>query len=62
MHSEYEQVIQIVTELGSVIRETRNLQEQVDNEESRDINTRLERVISDLEQIKNETALLLKEK
>lgn len=58
MHTEYEEVIQISSELGSIIRETRNIQEQVDTEESREIGARLERVMADLTQLRKEAALM----
>lgn len=62
MHNEYSEVSRASTELGSIIRESRNLQEQVDTEEAREIGARLDRVMADLNQVRSETATLLKQK
>lgn len=43
-------------------RESRNLQEQVDAEIAKETAIKLDRVTADLEQVRKETALLLKQK
>ncbi|GLV35520.1 uncharacterized protein CBL_01332 [Carabus blaptoides fortunei] len=59
MHTEYGEVVRASTDLGSIIRESRNLQEQVDTEEAREIGARLERVMADLNQVRSETLTLM---
>lgn len=61
MHSECSDIIKAVTELGLLERESRNLQEQVDAEMAKGTAVKLDRVTADLEQVKKESALLLKQ-
>lgn len=46
--------------MGLLERESRNLQEQVDGEVAKETAVKLDRVTADLEQVRKETALLLK--
>jgi Tfp pilus assembly protein PilO len=50
-----------VTDLGAVERECRNLQEQIDSETAKETAVKLERVNKDLQEIRKETEVLLKQ-
>ncbi|KAJ8949666.1 hypothetical protein NQ314_008127 [Rhamnusium bicolor] len=52
-------ILKAVNDLGLAERESRNLQEQIETEKSKDFAVKLDRVCSDLEQIQKETQLLL---
>lgn len=62
LRAECGDIIKAVTELGLLERESRNLQEQVDGEMAKETAVKLDRVAADLEQVKKETAMLLKQK
>ncbi|KAJ8946713.1 hypothetical protein NQ318_006971 [Aromia moschata] len=61
LRDECSSILKAVTDLGLAERESRNLQEQIENEKSKEIAAKLERVNSDLEQIQKETQSLLKQ-
>jgi hypothetical protein len=54
-------IIKGVTDLGAVERECRNLQEQIDSETAKETAVKLERVNKDLQEIRKETEVLLKQ-
>lgn len=60
LHTECEDVIQTVTNLGLVERESRNLEEQIDAETAKGMQAKLERVQNDLLEVRKEAALLIK--
>ncbi|XP_018336686.1 coiled-coil domain-containing protein 22 homolog [Agrilus planipennis] len=61
LHSECNQIVQTVTDLGVMEREARNLQDQVDIELSRETASKLERVLYDLSEVKKENEILAKQ-
>lgn len=61
LHNDCNEIVQAITNLGMVEREARNLQEQVDNEISKEYGTKLERVNRDLQEIRKELATLMHE-
>lgn len=62
LHTECEEVIQTVTNLGLVERESRNIEEQIDAESAKGTQAKLERVQNDLLEVRKEAATLLKQK
>lgn len=59
LHSECGDIIKIATEIGTVQREARNLEDQIEVEMAKGTAAKLERVLADIEQVEKETALLL---
>lgn len=60
MHNDCSKILQAITNLGLAERESRNLQEQVEAEINKEIGAKLERVHNDLQEVRKETALLMK--
>lgn len=60
LHGVCGDLVKLATDLGQIERECSNLQEQIDSERDKDIETKLNRALTDLEQIKRETDALLK--
>lgn len=60
LRDECSSIIKAVTDLGSIERECRNLQEQIDFETTKDSAVKFERVSKDLQEVRKETELLLK--
>ncbi|KAJ8919437.1 hypothetical protein NQ315_016535 [Exocentrus adspersus] len=59
LRDECSSILKAVSELGLSERESRNLQEQIDTEKSKEVAVKLNRVYTDLEQIQKETQVLL---
>ncbi|XP_044735702.1 coiled-coil domain-containing protein 22 homolog [Chrysoperla carnea] len=62
LHSDCNDIIEVAKQTGSIVREIRDLQEQVDTEKSYDIGARIDRITADLEQVRKETTTLQQEK
>lgn len=62
LHSDCNEIIEVAKQTGSIVREIRDLQEQVDTEKSYDIGARIDRITADLEQVRKETTTLQQEK
>lgn len=60
LHNDCSQILQAISNLGLAERESRNLQEQVEAEINKEIGAKLERVQNDLQEVRKETALLIK--
>lgn len=54
LHNDCGEIIQAITEMGVIERESRNLQEQIDIEVSKATGVSLERVNADIQNIKKE--------
>lgn len=61
MRDECSAILKAVADLGRVERESRNLQEQIETEKSKEMSVKLDRVLADLAQIKKETQMILKQ-
>ncbi|XP_045480720.1 coiled-coil domain-containing protein 22 homolog [Harmonia axyridis] len=61
LHSECGEIVKIISDIGFVERECRNLQEQLDIESAKQISVKLMRVTEDLEKIKEENSNLQKQ-
>lgn len=59
LRNEFNAILKGVSDVGQIERECRNLQEQIENEKAKEIGMKLERVTTDLLQIKKETQSLL---
>ncbi|KAJ8966465.1 hypothetical protein NQ317_011452 [Molorchus minor] len=59
LRDECSSILKAVTDLGLAERESRNLQEQIETERSKEVAAKLERVCSDLEQIQKETQSII---
>lgn len=59
LHSECGEIIKAFEEMGQIERESRNLQDQVDAEITKETATKLDRVLADIEQVKKEIAALI---
>lgn len=60
LRDEFNITLKAVSDVGQIEREIRNLQEQIDSENAKEIGVKLERVESDLLQIQKETQSLMK--
>ncbi|XP_023016025.1 coiled-coil domain-containing protein 22 homolog [Leptinotarsa decemlineata] len=60
LRDECSNILKAVTDIGLAERESRNLQEQIESEKSKEIGVKLDRVYSDLTQIQRETEMLIK--
>ncbi|KAG5882538.1 hypothetical protein JTB14_038149 [Gonioctena quinquepunctata] len=60
LRNECNSILKTTTDLGLTERECRNLEEQIEFEKSIEIDSKLERVYSDLAQIQKETNILMK--
>ncbi|CAG5075131.1 Similar to v1g180167: Coiled-coil domain-containing protein 22 homolog (Nematostella vectensis) [Cotesia congregata] len=58
LHTDCAELINLVEETGTVVREIRDLEEQIDTESKKNIGANLERITADLEQMRQETASL----
>ncbi|XP_057318820.1 coiled-coil domain-containing protein 22 homolog [Microplitis mediator] len=58
LHSDCAELINLVEETGTVVREIRDLEEQIDTESKKNIGANLERITADLDQMRQETASL----
>ncbi|XP_074095795.1 coiled-coil domain-containing protein 22 homolog [Cotesia typhae] len=58
LHTDCAELINLVEEIGTVVREIRDLEEQIDTESKKNIGANLERITADLEQMRQETASL----
>ncbi|XP_058788633.1 coiled-coil domain-containing protein 22 homolog [Phymastichus coffea] len=58
LHSDGSEIISLVEETGAIVREIRDLEEQVDSENAKNIGANLERITADLAQMRKETAAL----
>ncbi|XP_018580090.1 coiled-coil domain-containing protein 22 homolog [Anoplophora glabripennis] len=61
LRDECSSILKAVSDLGLAERESRNLQEQIETEKSKEVAAKLNRVYTDLEQIQKETQILLKQ-
>ncbi|KAK4886403.1 hypothetical protein RN001_002674 [Aquatica leii] len=59
LHKDCGEVVQAVTTVGLVERESRNLQEQIDAELCKEVTSKLERLNNDIIEMKRENALLI---
>ncbi|XP_046673065.1 coiled-coil domain-containing protein 22 homolog [Homalodisca vitripennis] len=58
LHSDCEQVVAMIEETGAIVREIRDLEEQIEVERAKDTASKLERISADLRQMKQESASL----
>lgn len=56
LHENYEQLIKIVEQTGSIMREIRELEDQIEHESKSKVLTNLEKITSDYQQMKKENA------
>lgn len=59
LHENCSQLIQIVEETGSIVREIRELEDQIDQENQKQVSATLERITSDYKQMQQENASLM---
>lgn len=59
LHENCSQLVQIVEETGSIVREIRELEDQIDQENQKQVAATLERITSDYKQMQQENALLM---
>lgn len=58
LHSDCSELVQMVEETGAIIREIRDLEEQIETETAKNVGSNLERVSADLRQMQQENAAL----
>ncbi|KAL0268828.1 UNVERIFIED_CONTAM: hypothetical protein PYX00_010641 [Menopon gallinae] len=58
LHSDCDQLVEMVQETGAIVREIRDLEDQIEKEKSKNIAANLERITADLNQMKAESAQL----
>ncbi|XP_011498353.1 PREDICTED: coiled-coil domain-containing protein 22 homolog [Ceratosolen solmsi marchali] len=58
LHSDCNEIVSLVEETGAIVREIRDLEEQIDSESTKNIGANLERITADLNQMRQETAIL----
>ncbi|KAK0085481.1 hypothetical protein PV325_000123 [Microctonus aethiopoides] len=58
LHSDCSELVTLVEETGTTLREIRDLEEQIDSESAKNIEANLQRITADLEQMRQETASL----
>ncbi|KAK6619484.1 hypothetical protein RUM43_012241 [Polyplax serrata] len=58
LHSDCDQLVAMVQETGAILREIRDLEDQIEKEKSKNIAANLERITADLNQMKVESAQL----
>ncbi|KRT86596.1 hypothetical protein AMK59_310 [Oryctes borbonicus] len=61
LHNDCGEIIQAITEMGVIERESRNLQEQIDTEISKAVRISLEQVNTDMQNVKKEIASLIEQ-
>ncbi|KAK0162632.1 hypothetical protein PV327_006395 [Microctonus hyperodae] len=59
LHSDCSELVTLVEETGTTLREIRDLEEQIDTESAKNIEANLQRITADLEQMRQETASLV---
>ncbi|XP_059146122.1 coiled-coil domain-containing protein 22 homolog [Physella acuta] len=59
LHESFEQLIQTVEDTGVVMREIKDLEEQIETESNKKVLSNLEKISADLQQMKKENAALL---
>ncbi|XP_011311371.1 coiled-coil domain-containing protein 22 [Fopius arisanus] len=58
LHSDCSELVKLVEETGTTLREIRDLEEQIDSESTKNVGANLERITADLKQMRQETASL----
>ncbi|XP_063224121.1 coiled-coil domain-containing protein 22 homolog [Bacillus rossius redtenbacheri] len=58
LHSDCEELVNMVEETGATVRENRDLEEQVESERAKNVAANLERISADLRQMKQESTAL----
>ncbi|XP_015126240.1 coiled-coil domain-containing protein 22 homolog [Diachasma alloeum] len=58
LHSDCSELVNLVEETGTTLREIRDLEEQIDSESTKNVGANLERITADLKQMRQETASL----
>uniref|UniRef100_U5ENS4 Coiled-coil domain-containing protein 22 homolog n=1 Tax=Corethrella appendiculata TaxID=1370023 RepID=U5ENS4_9DIPT len=58
LHQDFDELIKSVQETGTVMREVRDIEDQIDTEKSRNVSTNLERITIDLNAMQSESKIL----
>lgn len=58
LHKDCSELVKYIQESGGIVRETRDIEEQIETEKMRNVSANLERVSADLEQMQNENSQL----
>ncbi|XP_021913925.1 coiled-coil domain-containing protein 22 homolog [Zootermopsis nevadensis] len=58
LHSDCSELVQMVEETGAIVREIRDLEEQIETESAKNVGANLNRISADLRQMKQESAAL----
>lgn len=55
LHSDCEEILQFIEEIGSITREIRDIDDQIENIRSRNVSSNLQKISEDLNQMKNDS-------